>query len=81
MQQEFNNANFMKAQFRIYKNNGERDVLKWSQNMEVADNLSEEEVFNLFKNQYLTDAKEIVFSQVNSYRTEKQQNLVLTFYW
>ena len=71
----------MKAQFRIYKTNGERDVLKWSQTMDVADNLSEEEVFNLFKDQYLTDAKEIVFSQVNRYRTEKQQKLVLTFYW
>ena len=71
----------MKAQFRIYRSNGERDVLRWYENMDVADDLSEEEVFNLFKNQYLTDAKEIVFSNVNSYRTEKQQKLVLTFYW
>ncbi len=71
----------MKTQFRIYKTNGERDVLRWSQNMDVADDLSEEEVFNLFKNQYLTDAKEIIFSQVSCYRTEKQRKLVITFYW
>lgn len=71
----------MKTQFRIYKNNGERDVLKWQEKMDVADELSVEEVFNLFKKEYLEDAKEIVFSQINSYRTEKQQMLVLTFYW
>ena len=71
----------MKAQFRIYKNNGERDILKWKQDLDVADGLSDEEVFNLFKSQYLADAPDITFAQSGSYRTEKQQKLVLTFYW
>ena len=71
----------MKTQFRIYKNNGERDMLKWKQDLEVADGLSEEAVFEIFKEQYLQEAKEIVFSQVSSYRTEKQHKLVLSFYW
>ncbi len=71
----------MKTQFRIYKNNGERDVLKWKQDKEVADGLSAEEVFNLFKTEYLMEAKEIIFSQVSSYRTEKQNKLVFRFYW
>ena len=71
----------MKTQFRIYKNNGERDVLKWKQDMEVADGLSEETVFAFFKKEYLQEAREIVFSQVSSYRTEKQNKLVFTFYW
>ena len=71
----------MKTQFRIYKNNGERDVLKWKQDLEVADGLSEEEVFGLFKKEYLQEAKEILFSQVSGYRTEKQNKLVFRFYW
>ena len=53
----------MKTWFRIHKNNGERDVLNWKQDLEVADGLSEEEVFNLFKTGYLMESKEIIFSQ------------------
>ena len=64
----------MKTQFRIYKNNGARDMPNWKQDLEVADGLSEEAVFEIFKEQYLQDAKEIVFSQVLSYRTEKSTN-------
>ena len=71
----------MTAEFRIYKNNGEADILKWKERLRVADDLSAEQVFDLFKEKFLMEAKEITFPNISHYRTEKRGDLVLTFYW
>lgn len=54
----------MTAEFRIYKNNGEADVLKWKKRLRVADDLGEEQFFVLFKNRFLLDAQEIALPNI-----------------